>query len=86
MIQTKKEEFKREAGVLVVSEAKVDRDEFLKLLVDNGFEVAEGCKWNIVDDQKSITIKASGMSVKVKSKSKVKVQEEEDDPDLEYDC
>ncbi len=83
MIQTKKEEFKREAGVLVVSEAKVDRDEFLKLLVDNGFEVAEGCKWNIVDDQKSITIKASGMSVK--AKAKVKVQEEED-PDLESNC
>lgn len=87
MIKTEMHEYDRGEKVMVVSQACVCREAFLKLLKDNGFEASEGCKWSIVDDQKSIVIKSSGEVDKPKRKAKPKsVIDELDDCDLESDC
>ncbi len=82
MIKTKVERFERDGGTLVVSEATVSRELFLKMLVDNGFDLAADATWNVCDNQRVITIKASGLE------KNVTPQEDPDafDEDIESDC
>lgn len=75
MIESTTETFNRDSGVLHMTEAKIDKPEFLSMLQSLGFPAVEGHSWSIRDNGKQIVILSNGV-----------VPYEAEDEDLEYEC
>ena len=80
MIEAKTETFPRDTGTLVVSEAKLSKDDFFELLAGLGYPSHCGSSWTIRDTGRDIVIKSSVIV------PKGLLDSEDLDEDFEFDC